>query len=177
VIGDVVVRDAGAKGKGVFAQRVFHAGEFIFRRRHGQVVTNQDIGSLSEDDRRHLCELDWETSAVLLPPGCYLNHACDPNAMRHGVDVYAWKDIQAGDEFTIDYRLNAFSDDDRWECSCGSAACPGVVVGSFFALDDERQRLYLPYAPRFIRAEYRRRQASAHPDSLTDDAARLSQGL
>jgi hypothetical protein len=57
---------------------------------------------LSEDERRHLCELDRETSAALLPPGCYLNHACDPNAMRHGVDVYAWQEIHAGDEFTID---------------------------------------------------------------------------
>jgi uncharacterized protein len=177
VIGDVVVRDAGAKGKGVFARRAFRAGEFIFRRRHGRVVANRDVGSLGEDDRRHLCELDWETSAVLLPPGCYLNHACDPNAMRHGVDVYAWKDIHAGEEITIDYRLNAFDDDDRWACSCGSAVCPGVIVGSFFALDAERQRLYLPHAPRFIRAEYRRRRASSPLDSLTDDSARLSQGL
>jgi hypothetical protein len=47
----------------------------------------------------------------------------------------------------------------------------------FFALDDERQRLYLPYAPRFIRTEYRRWQASAHQDSFTDELAHLSQGL
>jgi hypothetical protein len=174
VIGDIVVRGAGAKGNGVFARRAFQAGQFIFRRRHGRVVANQDIGSLSEDDQRHLCELDWQTSAVLLPPGCFLNHSCDPTAMRHGVNVYAWKDIRAGDEITIDYRLNAFDDNDRWECSCASANCPGVVVGSFFALDDERQRRYLPYAPRFIRAEYRRR-ASSQPDSVTDNAARLSQ--
>jgi SET domain-containing protein len=177
VIGDVVVRDAGAKGQGVFARRAFRVGEFIFRRRHGRVIGSQDIGSLSEDDQRHLCELDWQTSAVLLPPGCYLNHACDPTAMRHGVDVYAWRDIRAGDEITVDYRLNAFDDDDRWECSCGSANCPGVVVGSFFALDAERQRLYLPFAPRFIRAEYRRRRASLHPNSATDDSASLSQRL
>jgi uncharacterized protein len=148
VISDVVVRDADAKGKGVFAQRAFQVGEFIFRRRHGRVVANQDIGSLSEDDRQHLCELDWETSAVLLPPGCYLNHVCDPNAMRHGVDVYAWKDIQAGDEITIDYRLNALDDDDLWECSCGSAACPGVVVGSFFAHSRSRSCPSRPAPPR-----------------------------
>jgi hypothetical protein len=50
--------------------------------------------------------------------------------------------------------------------------CPGIVVGSFFALDEQRQRLYLPYAPRFIRAEYRRRQASTHLDLPFDDRAR-----
>ena len=45
---------------------------------------------------------------MLAPPGCYLNHSCDPNAMRHGVKVFAWRAIAAGEEITIDYRLNAF---------------------------------------------------------------------
>jgi hypothetical protein len=156
MITHIAVREAGAKGLGVFALRDFRAGEFIFRRRHGRVVANRDIPMLSEDEQRHLCELDWETSAVLLPPGCYLNHACYPNAMRSGVKVFAWRAIREGDEITIDYRLNAFGDD-RWACSCGSASCDGYVVGSFFSLDDERQRLYLPYAPSFIRREYYRR--------------------
>jgi hypothetical protein len=63
--------------------------------RRGQIVRNQEIGLLSEEDRRHLCELDWDTSAVLLPPGCYFNHACDPNAMRKGTHVFAWQPIRA----------------------------------------------------------------------------------
>lgn len=158
MIRDVVVRDAGTKGKGVFALRDFARGEFIFRRRHGRIVRNDAIASLSEEDQRHLCELDRETSAVLLPPGCFLNHSCDPNAMRNGVNVFAWKDIRAGEEITIDYRLNAFGGE-RWDCSCGSAGCPGYVIGSFFALSDEQQRQYLPFAPGFIRAEYRRTRA------------------
>jgi hypothetical protein len=37
----------------------------------------------------------------------------------------AWCDIGAGEEITIDYRLNAFDETCRWECCCGSAACPG----------------------------------------------------
>ena len=41
-------------------------------------------------DPLHLCELDFDRYAVLAPPGCYLNHSCDPNAMRHGVVVFAW---------------------------------------------------------------------------------------
>jgi SET domain-containing protein len=159
---DVEVRAAGAKGLGVFALRDFRAGEFIFRRRHGRVVRNDEIDRLTADEQRHLCELDWQTSAVLLPPGCYLNHACDPNAMRSGVKVFAWRDVRRGEELTIDYRLNAF-DDARWACACGSPSCPGEVVSSFFALDLERQRRYLPYAPPFIRAEYRRRARLAAP--------------
>lgn len=156
MITDIIVRNAGVKGQGVFALRDFTRGEFIFRRRHGRVVRNEEMAALSEEDQRHLCELDWERSAVLLAPGCYLNHACDPNAMRKGTYVYAWRDISRGEEITIDYRLNAFTGE-HCDCSCGSLNCTGSFILSFFALSEERQRLYLPYAPRFIREEYRRR--------------------
>ena len=164
MITEVIVKDAGAKGLGVFALRDFVLGEFIFRRRYGRIVHNQEIGLLSEQDQRHLCELNWESSAVLLPSGCYLNHSCDPNAMRKGTHVYAWKPIRQGEEITIDYRLNGFSGE-RCECICGSTNCMGYFSLSYFALSDERQRMYLPYAPKFIRDEYRQRQKSAHSKS------------
>ena len=158
MIADIIVKDAGLKGQGVFALRDFSPGEFIFRRRHGRTVNNDEIETLSADDQRHLCELDWEHSAVLLSPGCYLNHACDPNAMRKGVKVFAWKAIRAGDEITIDYRLNAFTNE-QWQCGCGSANCQGIITSSFFALSEAQQAAYLPYAPRFIQREYRQRHS------------------
>jgi hypothetical protein len=77
--------------------------------------------------------------------------------MRHGVKVFAWRSIAAGDEVTIDYRLNAF-DGDAWPCACGAPNCTGTVVGSFFAMDDSRQELLLPHAPAFIRREHLRRR-------------------
>ena len=158
------MRAAGAKGLAVFARRSFREGEFIFRRRHGQVIANSAIGTLSLEDRRHLCELDFETSAVLLPPGCYLNHSCSPNAMRHGVTVFAWRPIAEREEITIDYRLNAFDVYSRWKCECGTDACSGEVVCSFFALPEETQRLYLPHAPAFIqRACGRRSRTGSFP--------------
>jgi len=151
------VRTAGSKGVGLFARRSFEKGEFIFRRRHGRVLTEAEIDLASEWEREHLCELDRDRFAVLLPPGCYVNHSCDPNAMRHGVNVFAWRPIEEGDEVTVDYRLNAFDDDSAWRCDCGSESCPGTVVGSFFALEPDRQRLLLPHAPAFIRREHRAR--------------------
>jgi uncharacterized protein len=154
------------KELGVFALRAFSKGEFIFRRRHGRGVGSSDLSLLSDEERRHLCELGFDTSAVLLPPSCYLNHSCDPNAMRSGVRVFAWRDILQGEEITIDYRLNAFDDSDVSNCECGAANCPGRVTWSFFALDDRRQRTYLPYAPAFIKREYRARSSGAVDKSL-----------
>ena len=150
------MRPAGPKGKGVFARRSFRRGEFIFRRRHGRVVRSADVALLTAEDRRHLSELDFEHSAVLLPPGAYLNHSCEPNAMRSGVKVFAWRAIRRGDEITIDYRLNAFGGE-RSRCLCGAPSCTGWLVNSFFALDETRQRSYLRYAPAFIKREWRRR--------------------
>ncbi len=158
MITDIEVRDAGAKGSGVFALRTFAPGEFIFRRHHTRVVTEPGLDDLSEWERAHLCELGFDRYSVLAPPGCYLNHACDPNAMRHGVKVFAWRPVAAGEEVTIDYRLNAFDDGDSWPCECATGACTGTVVGSFFAMTPQRQRLLLPHAPSFIRREYYRRQ-------------------
>jgi SET domain-containing protein len=161
MISDIAVGDAGRRGLGVFALRNFRKGEFIFRRRHGRIVRSSDVWLISDEDRRHLCELDFDTSAVLLPPGCYLNHSCDPDAMRRGVRVFAWQEIRRGEEITIDYRLNAFDDTDVSSCDCGASICPGIVTWSFFALDDGRQEAYLPYAPAFIRREYRARRSRA----------------
>jgi len=158
VITDVIVKEAGRKGQGVFALRSFAVGEFIFRRRYRRIVHHDELEALSADDQRHLCELDWEHSAVLLSPGCYLNHACDPNAMRKGVKVFAWKPIQTGEEITIDYRLNAFTGE-QWECACGSANCQGSVTSSFFSLTEIQQAAYLPYAPTFIQREYQQRHS------------------
>ena len=158
MIDDVEVGDAGGKGLGVFARRSFEVGEFIFRRRHVREVAGAELPLLSAEDRIHLCELDVDRFAVLAPPGCYLNHSCDPNAMRHGVTVFPWRPVAAGEEITIDYRLNAF-EGDSWPCRCGAAGCTGVVEGSFFAMPEERQWLLLPHAPAFIRREHRRRRA------------------
>ncbi len=157
MITDVEVRDTPEKGKGVFALRDFREGEFIFRRRNGPVITGAEIPSLSGEDMMHLTELGFDSYAVVLTPGAYLNHSCDPNAMRSGVKVFAWRDVREGEEITIDYRINAFADGERWKCSCGSADCTGWVEASYFGMDPERQKMLLPYAPPFIRREYRRR--------------------
>ncbi|HEY7021173.1 MAG TPA: SET domain-containing protein-lysine N-methyltransferase [Ktedonobacterales bacterium] len=171
MITDIEVRDTGAKGKGVFALRHFGAGEFIFRRRRGRIISNSEIATLSAEDQRHLDEIDENTSEILTSPGCYFNHACEPNAMPHGVDLYAWRDIAAGEEITVDYRLSAITDN-RWDCACGGASCPGYFDHSFFALSKETQRRYLPYAPAYIRTAYRTRRRTEPVQRPEHDSVR-----
>jgi hypothetical protein len=120
-------------------------------------MTTEELDHVSEWERMHLCELGFDRFAVLAAPGCYLNHSCEPNAMRHGVKVFAWRTIEHDAEVTIDYRLNAF-DGDSWPCECGAPSCTGTVVGSFFAMEPERQELLVSHAPTFIRRGYNRRR-------------------
>lgn len=137
----------------MFALRAFREGDFIFRRKHTHIGNPE---SVSEADRVHLCQVGIDRWALVVPPGCYMNHCCEPNALRRGVKVVAWKAISPGDEITLDYRLNAIGGS-AWPCRCGAPSCCGVVDGGFFGLRPEQQLELLPFAGEFVRAEYRRR--------------------
>ncbi len=157
----VVVGDAGPKGLGGFAARPIRRGAVILRFR-GRVVPRDELPSLTSWEGEHLGELTRDTYQVLPPPRCYLNHACDANAVSDAETVYARRDIAAGEEITIDYRVNAYDDGGIWTmlCRCGALPEAHVVVGDFFALPTDLQAEYAPYAPAFLREEYHRRRAA-----------------
>jgi hypothetical protein len=156
---DVEARDAGHKGKGLFALREFSEGDVILQWQPGRVIRNDDIPNLSAWEQDHLSELALNSSQVLPEPRCYANHACTPNAISTSDTLYALRDIGTGDEITIDYRLNAL---DHWEmpCKCDAYDRPHVVIGDFFTLPAAVQEQYMAYAPSFVREEYQRRHGS-----------------
>ena len=157
------MRDAGRKGKGVFALRPFARGETILAAFDGPVVDRAGLERLTPWEREHLSEFGVGLWRVLPEPRCYLNHACDPNAIGTERDaVVALRAIAAEEEITIDYRLNAYDDGTGvWvmDCACDPARGPHPVVGEFFSLPPETQRRYLEWAPAFIRKMY----AERHP--------------
>jgi SET domain-containing protein len=161
----VVVGSAGRKGKGVFASRRFESGELIARF-VGRRVVRAELAQLSQWEHDHLGEVDVDVWQVLPEPVCYLNHACEPNAIHSSSEVRARRAIAPGEEITIDYRLNAYDDGDVWKmtCECGATSGPHDVIGDFFSLPPARQRSYLPVAPPFIRAMYERRARGSAPE-------------
>ena len=94
---DVVVRDAGPKGKGVFATRAFAVGEVVMRF-DAPRVSRAELGGLTPWQREHLAEVDVGTWQLLPEPRCYLNHACEPNAIQTPDRVYARRPIAEGEE-------------------------------------------------------------------------------
>lgn len=156
MIKDIIVKDAGKKGKGVFALRDFKKGEFIFRGRTGRIVHKKDLPKLYKDDRMHLNEIDYDTYEVMRVPGKFLNHSCDPNSISKRSSLFAMKRIRKGEEITVDYRINAF-DRNKWRCYCGSKNCKDWCVSDFFTISEKLQKRYLPYTIKVIREEYKKR--------------------
>jgi len=155
------VRDAGPKGNGVFALRRFSAGETILPPFDGPVIDRAGLERLSPWEREHLSEFGVGLWRVLPEPRCFLNHACDPNAMGTERDaIVALRDIEPDEEITIDYRWNAYDDGTGvWvmDCLCDPSRGPHQVVGDFFALPNATQERYLEHAPPFIRELYAER--------------------
>ncbi len=150
---DVIVRDAGKRGKGVFSTKSFKKGEFVFRYRRGRIVHGEDLARLSKDDLNHLNELDGDAYEIMRSPEKFVNHSCNPNTVNKGRSVIAIKAIRKGEEGTADDRIKNGLFHNRWRCYCGSKNCTGWVTSDFFSLPARLQKKYLPYTIDFIRRE------------------------
>ncbi|HEX9496653.1 MAG TPA: SET domain-containing protein [Candidatus Limnocylindria bacterium] len=158
---NVSVGAAPGKGQGVFAAKHFGTGDLILEFESGPIVDRAGLGRLDAWEREHLAEVGVGLWRVLPEPRCYVNHACEPNAVSTASAVFALRDIAARDEITIDYRLNAYADPDPVvaRCVCDPARGPHEFICDFFSLPDETQVRYLEWAPAFIKEMYAQRRA------------------
>ena len=75
----------------------------------------------------------------------FINHSCDPNVQPFNISgeaasdavnrigLFAWKNIHAGDEITIDYQWDkggeiALDIPSDIKCLCGSNKCRGYLI-------------------------------------------------
>lgn len=144
----VEVRLSAIEGDGLFASRAIAADEEIARLA-GQVITEEQMRRVAAERARY--------SAVRVDAGHHLlmaaddpaargNHSCAPSAwMSGGLTLVARREIEAGEEITIDYAL--LTDDPEWRitCQCGSTLCRGAVTG----LDWQRPELQARYRGHF----------------------------
>ena len=80
----------------------------------------------------------------------YNNHSCEPNCGLHGeVTFVAMRDIDAGEELTVDY---AFIDNEDYsfECHCGSPMCRHIITG-FDWKNKYLQERYYPYFAQYLK--------------------------
>jgi SET domain-containing protein len=167
------LKRAAGKGYGLFATRDINQGEHILRidlrplRRYTLKELEEHLEEHEELDGDHSDYVGHSQYVIDHSPGSYMNHSCNPSCyyrMRSipVKDVYAARDIIAGEELTHDYTatsVDQFAGHRFWvlDCRCGSATCRGQVDGDFFELPIELQRRYYPNLAPSIKRKYRDR--------------------
>jgi len=128
----LTIRKSNINGRGCFATSAFKRGRKIAE------YTGERIPDLEAQKRARtrrvlrICDIDgrWSLDGARGGNGThYINHSCRPNAyMRtlYGhVLFFALRDIQAGEEITIDYEQTLHPDSKR--CYCGAPNCRGTI--------------------------------------------------
>lgn len=151
----IEVRASTIEGLGIFAVEAFGPHDRI-----GQISIVREItedAPLREEDGERFNHCDYPDGKIVLIgfPDRHVNHSCDPNAyVSYGEDgcwFVARRDIEPGEEITIDYAINLVGGS-SWRCSCGAKRCRGSVVGDFFQLPLPLQVEYRPHlAEWFVR--------------------------
>ena len=128
----LAVRKSAINGQGCFAIIPFK------RRRKIAEYTGERISDLEAQKRARnrrvlrICDIDGRFSLDGARGGNgthYINHSCQPNAFMRTlyghVLFFALRDIQPGEEITIDYEQTLHPDSKR--CVCGAPNCRGKI--------------------------------------------------
>lgn len=71
----------------------------------------------------------------------FLDHACEPSARIVGRELFAVRDIAAGEAVTFHYCTTEWDMASPFACHCGSPRCLGTIRGAKHLPADERRRL------------------------------------
>jgi SET domain-containing protein len=144
-------RDNTIEGKGMFAREKINKGDIITLW-GGDVVDRAHFERLGEHQKRQSAQIEEGYYLVSSKPGPgdFINHSCDPNAGLDGqIVIRAMRDIEPGEEVTIDYAMCDGDPHDDFECLCGSSICRHTVTGNDWKLPDLQKR-YAGYFSPFL---------------------------
>ena len=109
-----------------------------FKRRHkiaeyaGEKISNAEARRRAHRKTLRICEVNnrWSLDGSRGGNGThYINHSCEPNAFMQilydHILFIALRDIEPGEEITIDYETTLHPNDKR--CICGAASCRGTI--------------------------------------------------
>lgn len=156
----VEVRNSPLHGLGLFAKEPIKKDEVVviwggnFMNESDALNIMRPGKVLQQIDNDLFDVFDYETRHE--DPSYNHNHSCDPNTwMKDEVTITARRDIEAGEELTIDYAMFVIDDDYvmAGECKCGSGMCRHKITGKDWQIKDVQKRYkdhFSPYLNRKI---------------------------
>jgi SET domain-containing protein len=127
----LTIKQSPIEGKGCFSERHF-VGRCKIAEYAGERITEAEANRRAGRRRLRICAIDEEWSLDGSRGGNgthYINHSCEPNAymkILYGHILFmALRDIEPGEEITIDYESTLHSDKKR--CICGAPSCRGTI--------------------------------------------------
>jgi len=125
------IRHSAIEGKGCFAARRFRRREKIAEYT-GERISNAEANRRAHRRRLRICAINdrWSLDGSRGGNGThYINHSCQPNAfmkiLYNHILFIALREIEPGEEITIDYETTLHSD--RKRCGCGAEGCRGTI--------------------------------------------------
>jgi SET domain-containing protein len=116
---------------GVYAEQFIPKGRKVIEYT-GERCNRRETSKRAERPLNYMFTLDsyWTLDGSVGGSGAeYVNHSCDPNCyawiFRGHILYMAARDIQAGEELTLDYHFEA--EVDAVICSCGASKCRGTI--------------------------------------------------
>ena len=138
-------------GYGIYATQNINAKELIFRGEgiEQRIITRNYVERYwnvkeKETFRKYAYPLSkevfllWDNNPSGWAPQ---NHSCDPNTSYEGLNVVALRNINKGEELTLNYATFLDENMEPFNCRCGSANCCGLVTGIVNNSVSEREGL------------------------------------
>jgi len=126
-------------GYGIYATQNIRANELIFKGEEmaQRVVTRTYVERYwnvkeKETFRKYAYPLSkevfllWDNNPSGWAPQ---NHSCEPNTTYEGLNVVALRNINKGEELTLNYATFLDENMEPFYCQCGSVNCCGLVTG------------------------------------------------
>jgi uncharacterized protein len=144
------IGDTANTGKGVFASIRFKKNQVLFKVEGKLKVEPYDLKYFIGARWFGIDDQTW-LSTFRNSYAYYLNHSCNPNSgIRDKVVIVAMRDIEKGEEITLDYSITEADPYWKMKCKCGNRNCR-TTIRSIQFLPDEIYRRYEPFVPEFLR--------------------------
>ncbi|MCA9351863.1 SET domain-containing protein-lysine N-methyltransferase [Patescibacteria group bacterium] len=122
----VLVQKSKIHSNGVFAKQHFNKGDTVLRWDTTKTISESTYRSLTENEKRYVEKVGVDY-IVMQAPEKFVNHSCEPNLISRNYSDIALRDIEVGEELTINY-LDTIPEGVSFTCNCQSENCIGNLT-------------------------------------------------